>query len=74
MSANLKILQTGVEILAESGLAAVTVSDVAKRAGFSRQTVHVNFRNVEGLRAEVIKEARRVGNQRAIQWLDLAGL
>lgn len=69
--ANEKLIKAATEILAESGMHAVTISDVCRRAGFSRQTAYVNFGNVANLREEAARYARQTNNERAIAWLDM---
>jgi AcrR family transcriptional regulator len=67
------ILTAGVELLTDRGVDAVTVTDVAKRSGYSRQTLHAAFGDAACLRAAVCDHTREVGNERANKWLDLAG-
>lgn len=68
-----KLIEAATEILAESGMHAVTVSDVCRRAGYSRQTAYVHFGNVATLKKETARYARKTNNERAITWLDMSG-
>lgn len=73
MSTRDVILTAGVELLTDRGVDAVTVTDVARRSGYSRQTLHATFGDAAGLRAAVCDHAREVGNERANTWLNLTG-
>lgn len=50
-----KLVSAGLVLFRRNGVAAVTLADVAKEAGFSRQTVYLNFGNRAGLLTEVAR-------------------
>lgn len=50
-----KLVSAGLVLFRRNGVAAVTLADVAKEAGVSRQTVYLNFGNRAGLLTEVAR-------------------
>lgn len=53
------IIKTGVDIAQQEGIAAVTASNVARRSGVTRQTVHNNFVSSNAMRMAVFNECIR---------------
>lgn len=53
--ARTRILETAWQMIGESGDVSLTLVDVAQRAGVSRQTVYVNFRNRVGLLSAMVE-------------------
>jgi AcrR family transcriptional regulator len=52
-----RVLETAWKMIAEQRSAAITLVDVAKRAGVSRQTVYVNFGNRAGLLLAMVEHS-----------------
>ncbi|MFN8019436.1 MAG: TetR family transcriptional regulator [Acidimicrobiales bacterium] len=59
-----RLLDAAVEVAADHGLARLSVGDVAKRAGLSRQTLYKHFASKDELVAQaVLREAGRIVEQ-----------
>jgi AcrR family transcriptional regulator len=64
VSANERLLDAALAVAADHGLARLSVGDVAKRAGLSRQTLYKHFGSREDLIAQtVLREAGRMVEQ-----------
>ena len=51
-----QIIEAGLEVFAERGLASARLEDIAKRAGVSKGTIYLYFPNKEALFREVVRQ------------------
>lgn len=65
-----RIAEAALNLIAEHGLAGVTMSAVARQAGVARQTLYNHHPNVESIVTAVIEQHERLGLAQARQLLD----